>query len=265
MKVAYIKQIDVDKRWKFHKLVDVQLKDNNSIIINTRKIKNKTCIIINRIINKYNIKKVVISKDLRENTKLLESIESIKIVKKRDILIYYIYEMIEYILKIQHIDFYNAEVFVLVNEFSKINVENINLLAAEVKVLNIVTSNLRNFKKYEEEVFKKTGININVTNNKKRGLANARIIVNIDFSEDQLENYNINTNSIIINIKHSIINHKKTFARVNINSIDIDFNDMDEFYSNFDALEVCQVMDKKLPKINGLIGERGIIDESELC
>lgn len=91
------------------------------------------------------------------------------------------------------------EIFVIVNNFNDENLKIIKELALHTKVVNIVSSN----KKYceLEESDKENGCYFSVTNNKRKSLKKAEIIVDLD--ERELTRYKINRDAIIIsNVKN---------------------------------------------------------------
>ena len=127
------------------------------------------------------------------------------------------------------------------------------------------------------------GVLITVSNNRRKSLRNAKYIINIDFDKNKILMYNINSNSIIINLIDEFISIKSNFNGVLINNIElkIDSNKecfINEFYGNINKkifLEtIIKKNDKKLEyineinqeynvKISGLIGVRGILENNE--
>ena len=103
-------------------------------------------------------------------------------------------------------------------------VENlINEIAQKFKNINIVTNNIIYFKKLEEEYLEEKGIAIAVTNNKRKSFLKTKIILNLDFPEEQLNKYTINDEGIIISIEEKIKIHKKRFNGKIIDDYNIEF------------------------------------------
>ena len=82
--------------------------------------------------------------------------------------------------------------------------EYIKQISSEYKVINIVTNNVKEFKKIEEIIFKTEDVMINITNNKKKGLMRSQIILNVDFKTELLNQYNIPEKAILINLPGNI-------------------------------------------------------------
>ena len=61
-----------------------------------------------------------------------------------------------------------------------------------------------------------------VSNNQKRSLARAKIILNIDFNKDVLNKYKLNENAIIINLEGNMKIFSKRFNGININDYEIE-------------------------------------------
>ena len=53
----------------------------------------------------------------------------------------------------------------------------------------------------------------------------SKIILNIDFSQELINKYNIKDDAIIVNIKNKVRINKKRFNGLNINDYEIDFRD----------------------------------------
>lgn len=119
---------------------------------------------------------------------------------------------------------------------------------------------------------------ISVSNNKKRSLQKAKIIINFDLQNEELSNYQINRNAMIINLSHNVITMEKSFNGIIINSMEIiNTNYQIRNYYLFEHIELYESyileekkFDKVLEKIEkdsiiikGLLGERGIIQNME--
>ena len=62
---------------------------------------------------------------------------------------------------------------------------------------------------------------ITITNNKRKSLLKSEIILNFDFVQEVLNEYNIYENAIIINIEGDIKILKKRFNGINVNNYEI--------------------------------------------
>lgn len=192
-------------------------------LFKSNKIRNKKIIKIAKRINKKlydnNIENVVLSNYLEENEILKQKLycQNINILDGRYLFYLLIPEIIEYILKRQKVKLQNGEVTLLINDFTQNNAKIITYIAQNVKRVNIVTNHSNKFKKLEEYLYNELGIILNITNNKNKSLANAGLIINIDFPEEIINKYEINSNAIIVNIFNEIKIRAKRFNGVNIN------------------------------------------------
>lgn len=192
-------------------------------LFKSNKIRNKKIIKIAQRINKKlydnNIENVVLSNYLEENEILKQKLycQNINILDGRYLFYLLIPEIIEYILKRQKVKLQNGEVTLLINDFTQNNAKIITYIAQNVKRVNIVTNHSNKFKKIEDYLYNELGVILNITNNKSKSLSNANIIINIDFPEEIINKYEINSNAIIVNIFNEIKIRAKKFNGININ------------------------------------------------
>ena len=192
-------------------------------LFKSNKIRNKKIIKIAKRINKKlydnNIENVVLSNYLEENEILKQKLycQNINILDGRYLFYLLIPEIIEYILKRQKVKLQNGEVTLLINDFTKNNAKIITYIAQNVKRVNIVTNHSNKFKKIEDYLYNELGVILNITNNNSKSLSNANLIINIDFPEEIINKYEINSNAIIVNIFNEIKIRAKKFNGININ------------------------------------------------
>ena len=192
-------------------------------LFKSNKISNKKIIKIAKRINKKlydnNIENVVLSNYLEENEILKQKLycQNINILDGRYLFYLLIPEIIDYILKRQKVKLQNGEVTLLINDFTKNNAKIITYIAQNVKRVNIVTNHSNKFKKIEDYLYNELGVILNITNNKSKSLSNANLIINIDFPEEIINKYEINSNAIIVNIFNEIKIRAKKFNGININ------------------------------------------------
>lgn len=192
-------------------------------LFKSNKIRNKKIIKIAKRINKKlydnNIENVVLSNYLEENEILKQKLycQNINILDGRYLFYLLIPEIIEYILKRQKVKLQNGEVTLLINDFTQNNAKIITYIAQNVKRVNIVTNHSNKFKKTEDYLYNELGVILNITNNKSKSLSNANLIINIDFPEEIINKYEINSNAIIVNIFNEIKIRAKKFNGININ------------------------------------------------
>ena len=160
------------------------------------------------------------------------------------------------------------------------NKQIIEYFLEKVKTVNIVTTELKSFQKLEEKCGKEKGIWITVSNNKRKSLNKARWIINLDFSAEQLETYQINRQAMIINCAEEKITKEKGFEGVIVQSFDIElvspvekileekFTSLAIIASQFSFVLDYEENVRKLKQmgvnIRNLIGINGKINQKEL-
>ena len=222
-----------------------------------------------------NIKNIVVAKKDKENIEFLNNIYSnnMNIIDGRILFKHLIPEIIEYISNVCKINKNDMQITILANDYSQINIFYINELITEVKRVNIVTNNINRFKQFADRLYNKEAIVVPIMNNKNKSLLNKKIILNIDFSEEQLKKYKMNRKAIIINIENNIEKVKRTFTGVNINNYkliskkeesEFEENEIYESYIIMNKIQdIRKIIIKENLQIKSFIGNRGEIDISE--
>lgn len=252
-------------------------------LFKSNRIRNKKIIKIAKRINKKlydnNIENVVLSNYLEKNEILKQKLycQNINILDGRYLFYLLIPEIIEYILKRQKVKLQNGEVTLLINDFTQSNAKIITYIAQNVKRVNIVTNHSNKFKKIEDYLYNELGVILNITNNKSKSLSNANLIINIDFPEEIINKYEINSNAIIVNIFNEIKIRAKKFNGININyykaCIPKEYQ-IDGFQNNLvyeSSIYKCSyenarkdIIANKI-RIKKLVGINGDISENEFC
>lgn len=222
-----------------------------------------------------NIKNIVVAKKDKENIEFLNNIYSnnMNIIDGKILFKHLIPEIIEYISNVCKINKNDMQITILANDYSQINIFYINELITEVKSVNIVTNNINRFKQFADRLYNKEAIVVPIMNNKNKSLLNKKIILNIDFSEEQLKKYKMNRKAIIINIENNIEKVNRTFTGVNINNYkliskkeesEFEENEIYESYIIMNKIQdIRKIIIKENLQIKSFIGNRGEIDISE--
>lgn len=213
-------------------------KKDNKILVNfdLDKFNIKKAKKILKILNKNSVRNVVLSKELQKNEMLINYLNSsnVNIFNGRWLEKYLAYEIVKYILVKKNIKEEETEIAILINQIDEVSTENIKLFSKEFKRVNVVTNHIEKLKNIEESIFDEFGIMITITNNKKKSLKNAKIILNMDFPNELINKFNIYDDAIILNLDGDIKINKKRFSGLNINNYEISLNDVDylseEFY-----------------------------------
>lgn len=254
------------------------LKEDGMCILPYRDIKSTYTIrIISRCISKIS-KNIVLSKKLYTNIKLNEELsqKGIYIFNGKLLFNYMLLDCLKYISKYMDTKIEKQEISILLNNLTELDKNNIIYLSKNLKRVNIVTNNINRFKKLENYLQEELGISITITNNKKKSLLKSKIIVNLDFSENEVNLYNINRKAIIINLKDKINIKSKMFEGINISDYEITCKNINK-YNKFDNKILYESVIKKVDdynsiidkikqdkaKIVNLIGQNGVIDRKE--
>ena len=203
------------------------IRDEKISIKKAEKLANKTNIILNRT----NCNKVVLSKLIKEQKEYKNYLYSsnINIVKAERLSEILLLDMLKYITDKKQLKKEILQVSIFVNDLSMNMLENLKIIVSEFKRVNIITNHIQKFKKLENEFFETQGIVITVGNNKRKSALKSNIIVNVDFPTELINEYNINDEAIILNLRGNVKINKKKFSGININDYEIDFDYFDEF------------------------------------
>lgn len=220
---------------------------------------------------------VILSENLSNLKEIKNSLyrENVNILDGRYLFKCLIKETISYILKMQNGDIKRAEISIVVNEFNEFNQNLVVDIAKEVKTLNIITKHINKWKKIEENLYNGYGILINISNNKKNSLVFSKIIFNLDFPSELINQYKIYDRAIIVNILEKVLIKSKKFNGINVNYFEIEmpkkykldcFKNELVYESLIYKKELYKartiILNDKI-RIKRLIGNKGYIKENE--
>ncbi len=225
-----------DKPNRLVRILNLIKVENNTITVpicekTTSKQIEKLAQKTNKIINKLsNSKKVVLSKKTQEESQFVNYLNSygIQIANGRWLFEILLTNIVEYLINKKKIE--KANISILINDLTEIELRNIKTLSIKYKTINIVTNHIEKFMKLEEQL-QEEGVIITITNNKKKSLMKSNIIINVDFPKELLNKYRIKEDSNIINLRGKMKIIQKRFNGLNINNYEIDFRD--------DKKEIC--------------------------
>ncbi len=121
----------------------------------------------------------------------------------------------------------------LANDMSKLMFDILNRIAKEYKSVNIVTNHPEKFKNIEKRIYDDDGIILTIMNNKKKSLIKSEFIINLDFTNEMVNKYNIYEKAVIIDINGNIKIAKKRFNGIVINNYEITSNLMNDSAIDF--------------------------------
>lgn len=196
--------------------------------INSSRTKKKIEKIVKKM-KKKKIEQVVISEEMKKNKEFVEKLNNydITIFDGKWLMQYILPQIICYIKEKQIIPDVE-EVTILANDLTNEVNQNIQRFAHTYKKIRIVTNHLEKFKKIEEKLYETTGISIIITNNKRKALSKSELIINFDFVQETINQYNIYEKAIIINLNNIIKINKKRFCGLVITDYEVKLQDCNE-------------------------------------
>lgn len=176
-----------------------------------------------KIFEKTRSKKIVISKEIQEQEEYRNQLYTygLEIVEGKWLFELLACKSLDYLLKKKEMKKEETKITILVNDLSENMLANLRKIAKEYKMVNIVTNHREKFKKIEKQILEEDGIMIAVGNNKKKSLARAELILNVDFPSELINQYTIYDKAILINIRGNVKIAKKRFEGIAINDYEI--------------------------------------------
>ena len=178
------------------------------------------------LMQRYNIQSLVAEDNLKQSEKFKKIIElenkKVHILDGRGIMPYLIQETLENILKRQGSKTELEDLYICVKENKPLHAENIIYLMKYFKNINVVTPNIKEFQRVADKIEENENIIITVTNNKKKSLKKAKVIVNFDLLENEINKYIIYREAVILTIDEKGFYESNTFNGIQIRRIGID-------------------------------------------
>lgn len=198
----------------------------------TKKLADKT----KKFLTNAMCKKIILSKMVKTQKQYVNLLYSypLEIVDGRWLFELLSGKILDFILEKKEMKKEETNISILANELTEIALFNIKKIVKEFKTVNIITNHLERFRKLESQIFEEEGIMITVGNNKRKGLAKSKVILNIDFPSELVNQYQIYDKAIIVNIRENVKISKKRFNGITINDYDIDFKNKKDLDFNFD-------------------------------
>lgn len=282
--IMYVRQSEEIKfLHKIFNIFRVEKLDDKTIInlpINKKSKNKKIEKVIQKLsqyFNNNNIKIVVLEQTLMENTNIKNIIygNNINILDGTRLDKFLVYNLVQKIYQYKKTNIQAGEITLLINENDDINVETIIMLAKEIKRLNIITNDIKKFRKIVDYLYKELGILIKLSNNVKTNLRSSDIIVNIDFPEEIVNKLEIPNNAVVLNMPKNINIKSKKFSGINIKAWEIKVPDkyiLEGFKSSIiyeanlytkPVMKIFEQIQNDDIKIKKLIGLNGVISAKE--
>lgn len=188
-----------------------------------------------------NVDAIVLAKVLKKDNILKNVLyqENLNIINGRFLFEIIIIDCLEYIAKKQNKELNALEITILINDISQQILEQLMVIIEKVSSVHIVTNNVNRFYKFEEKIRDKFGIAIRISNNKRKSLASAKIIINWDFPEENINQFKINTTAIILNVNSKVKIYTKLFEGIIVQDYKFELNNHIE-NSNFDEKDIYE-------------------------
>ena len=254
MKILCIEKSD--KSNKIKELLNcVERRKNKTLIYSNlekcnMKTKQKIVIKLQKIIKKEHINKVILSKEIKKDKDFINLLHSnnINICNDRWIFKRLVFQVIDQIMNGKKKQ--ESEIWITVNDVDSVTQNIIYLFSKKFKRINIITNHINRFKTMEEKLYNEDGIMITITNNRRRSLLKANLILNIDFPKEVLNQFAIYDEATIVNLEGNMFIKKKRFNGRVINDIKIksfEDNNVQEFIekydlSKYDIKDICEVL-----------------------
>lgn len=232
---------------------------------------------INKLLKKYKVSNVVLSNDLKASNDFKNFImqNNNYIITGKKLYKVLIPTIIRDVAKLMNFSKEKLNIAILIEEYNADNIELIKTIADEVKSVSLITNNAYRFEQLVDELLKSKGIVVQLLNKGKVNLKRKQIIINLDYSNVEIEKLNVQNESIIIT--NSIVPQKMKngFNGIVIRDIDIYLNKEIE---RFRSLELCEaymynymkrlkenelLFKRSTYKINGYIGNNGKIQQED--
>lgn len=204
-----------------------------------------------KILDKTISKKIVISEKIQKQEEYVNLLHTfdLEIVEGKWLFEILSCKVLDYILKQKEMRKEETSIAILVNDLTENMLSNIRQIVREYKRVNIITNHIEKFRKIEKQILEKDGIMITVGNNKKKGLSKAKIILNVDFPSELINQYNIYENAIIVNIRGNVKIVKKRFNGITINDYEIAFKNQEELdYDKRTRYKACEIYEAQINK-----------------
>lgn len=251
----YYIQEDDKPNFIFRLLNIIQLRQDKIILpIDDKKITSKKAKKLakktKKIFDKTISKKVVISEKIQKQEEYVNLLHSynLEIVQERWLFEVLSCKILDCIIEKRKMKKEETQISILVNDLSENMLANLRKIAKEYKRLNIITNHIEKFRRLENQILEKDGIMITVGNNKKMGLSKSKIILNVDFPQELIDQYNIYENAIIINIRGNIKISTKRFNGICINNYDITFENEEFDYDKETKYKTAQIYEAQINK-----------------
>lgn len=204
-----------------------------------------------KIFEKTRSKKIVISEEIQEQEEYMNLLYTydLEIIEGKWLFEALACQALEYLLKKKAMKKEETKISILVNDLSENMLANVRKIAKEYKMVSIVTNHREKFKKIEKQILEEDGIMITVGNNKKKAIAKAELILNVDFPSELIHQYTIYDKAILLNIRGNVKITNKRFEGITINDYEVVVNREEAFdYDKKTKYKAYQIYEAQINK-----------------
>ena len=274
--------VEDSTKQKFNKISSEEILGEVKII--TPKIKEKNeKVMFKKIIKEMNMHKVenvLLSKELNKNVNLCHTLEESKkyLITGRRMGKVLLNKFLTEISTYTKCPKNKMNVLLLMHEYSLENIDLIEYLSKDVKEFNLISKNYTKYEKTSLKLFEHYGYMLNLYNSDTtKDFRRINLIINLDFTEKEIQKIKLPKNSIIVSLNNSIKTVKNGFNGIIINDVEVTSlkkeNDV-----RYRGLALCEAkIYKPLRKlkdnerlfnsenfiINGYVGVKGKITEED--
>lgn len=155
-------------------------------------------------------------------------------------------------------------VYLLLEQSSNLNNIKIKEMLNQYKIVYIITDNVKQYRKIEQFAEEEAEMLI-ILNNRKKSLSKAKYIINYDFSQEDIEKFNINRTATILNVAQNKIKIYQGFQGIVINNIRLKSEKNEKFSIEYEIEKNREKINEKIKNEEYyLIGENGEINKEEI-
>lgn len=155
-------------------------------------------------------------------------------------------------------------VYILLEQSSNLNNIKIKEMLNQYKIVYIITDNVNQYRKIEQFAEEEAEMLI-ILNNRKKSLSKAKYIINYDFSQENIEKFNINRTATILNVAQNKIKIYQGFQGIVINNIRLKSEKDEKFPIEYEIEKNKEKINEKIKNEEYyLIGENGKINKEEI-
>lgn len=155
-------------------------------------------------------------------------------------------------------------IYLLLEQSSNLNNIKIKEMLNQYKIVYIITDNVKQYRKIEQFAEEEAEMLI-ILNNRKKSLSKAKYIINYDFSQEDIEKFNINRTATILNVAQNKIKIYQGFQGIVINNIRLKSEKDEKFPIEYEIEKNREKVNEKIKNEEYyLIGENGEINKEEI-